>query len=71
MRVEYPVGSGEAARILGVTEPQLGSLMRRGRIQPPPRLLAGRRLWDEDHLIQAARALRVQDHGIEDEGGDS
>lgn len=53
------ISTGEAARLLGTTEPQLGELVRRGRIEPPPEVVAGRRLWTPDQILQAAEALDV------------
>ena len=49
--------TGEVARLLGTTEPTLSELVRRGRIEPAPTILAGRRLWAADHISQAAAAL--------------
>ena len=57
----YPLSTGEAARLLHSTEPQMAELVRRGKIRPEPRVVAGRRLWERSHLIQAARALGVLD----------
>ena len=61
--MKYPVSTGKGARTLKSTEPQLAELVRRGKIDPEPEILAGRRLWERGHLIQAARALGV----LEDE----
>jgi hypothetical protein len=55
--MRFPVATGEAARLLGTTEPKLSEVVRRGRITPAPPVLAGRRLWEPDHLLQAATAL--------------
>lgn len=49
--------TGQAARILEVTEPQLAEVVRRGRLNPPPRVLAGRRLWTAEQIVLAAEAL--------------
>ena len=51
--------TGQVARLLGATEPQLSELVRRGRVAPPPEVLAGRRLWSPDHIRQAAEALDI------------
>ena len=51
--------TGEAATLLGVTETRLNDLVRRGKINPAPRLFAGRRAWEEVHVRQAARALGI------------
>ncbi|RKY19797.1 MAG: hypothetical protein DRQ55_09700 [Planctomycetota bacterium] len=55
-----PVSTGQAAALLGVTEPRLNDLVRRGRIHPAPAIHAGRRLWEREHLIQAAEDLNLQ-----------
>lgn len=57
--LSLPVPTGVAARIFGCTESRLAETVRRGRILPPPPVLAGRRLWSRDHLLQAAEALGV------------
>lgn len=54
-----PLSTGQAARLLGVTEPRLAETVRRGKVRPEPPILAGRRLWDRSHLLQAAKALDV------------
>jgi hypothetical protein len=53
----FPTSTGGAARLLRETEPRLNDLIRRGRIRPLPPISAGRRQWDLDHVLQAARAL--------------
>ena len=45
--------------MLGTTEPRLNGLVRRGKIDPAPPVVSGRRLWGREHLLQAARALGV------------
>jgi len=60
--MNYPLSTGQVAELLATTEPQLAELVRRGRIRPAPVVLAGRRLWQESHLLQAARALGCDDH---------
>lgn len=55
----YPLSTGEAARLLSSSEPQLAELVRRGKIRPEPRVIAGRRLWERAHTIDAARHLGV------------
>lgn len=57
--MKYPISTGQAAALLEATEPQLAELVRRGRINPPPAIFAGRRLWMREHLVQAARHLGV------------
>lgn len=55
----FPLTTGVAAQFLGTTEPRLAETVRRGRVDPPPPILAGRRLWSAEHLCQAAKALGV------------
>lgn len=55
--MKYPLPTGEAARLIGTTEPKLSEEVRRGRVTPPPTVLAGRRLWEPEHLLQAALNL--------------
>ena len=55
--MKYPLSTGEAARFLGTTEPRLAETVRRGKIDPQPMLLAGRRLWQPEQLLQAAEVL--------------
>ncbi len=67
--MEFPASTGQVAKAFEVSEPRLNDLVRRGRIQPAPRVVAGRRLWDESHVRQAARALGVSDEHLLREGG--
>lgn len=57
--MKYPMSTGQAARVLNTTEPRLAEQVRRGKIQPEPEVIAGRRLWHRDHLLQAAEHLGV------------
>ena len=57
----HPISTGQAARLLRTTEPRLSDLVRRGKVRPAPRVVAGRRAWDEAHVRQAARALGITD----------
>lgn len=52
-----PLTTGAGAILLGTTEPRLAETVRRGHVTPPPPILAGRRLWRREHLLQAAEAL--------------
>lgn len=54
--MHFPMSTGEAARVLGTTEPILAEAVRRGRVVPPP-VVAGRRLWSPEALLEAAEAL--------------
>ncbi|MCC6407687.1 MAG: hypothetical protein IT453_10995 [Planctomycetes bacterium] len=60
METNYPISTGEAARRLGTNEPRLSDALRRGRIDPPPQMVGGRRIWRLDDLRRAARALGVE-----------
>ena len=53
----FPITTGELARILNATEPQLGEAVRRGRVSPPPSVVAGRRYWTRQQALQAAAAI--------------
>ena len=53
----FPIATGSAAELIGATEPRLAETVRRGHVAPPPPILAGRRLWSREHLLQAAEAL--------------
>lgn len=55
--MEFPISTGQAARLLGATEPQLSELVRHGKVSPPPTVFAGRRLWQPALVRQAAEAL--------------
>lgn len=55
--VPYPLSTGQAAQVLGVTEPRLNLLVRKHRLRSIPLVSAGRRLWHESHLVDAASAL--------------
>tara|TARA_R110002072_G_scaffold19443_4_gene72021 strand:- start:5095 stop:5307 length:213 start_codon:yes stop_codon:yes gene_type:complete len=55
------MSTGQVARALGAVEPKVAELVRRGRITPPPPIVAGRRLWSLDQALEAARLLGVHD----------
>lgn len=57
--MQHFISTGRSAQILGVIEPQLSETVRRGKVDPPPPVIAGRRLWCREHLIQAAEALGI------------
>jgi hypothetical protein len=57
--MRYPITTGQAATLLFTTEPRLADLVRKGKIVPPPEVVAGRRLWQQQHLLQAAEHLGV------------
>jgi hypothetical protein len=52
-----PLTTGTASQLIGTTEPKLAETVRRGRIQPSPVVVAGRRLWTAAQVEQAAEAL--------------
>lgn len=52
-----PLTTGAVARLLKTTEPRVAETVRRGHITPEPIVVAGRRLWSADQLLQAAEAL--------------
>lgn len=55
--MQFPMFTGDAARFVKTTEPQLSEAVRRGKVSPRPRILAGRRLWEREQLLQAADYL--------------
>ena len=57
----FPTTSGVAAGLIGTTEPKLSETVRRGKVTPPPLILAGRRLWSQEQVLQAAQALGALD----------
>lgn len=64
--MSFPLSTGEAARILDVTEPRLAELVRRGRLTEAPPIVAGRRLWARRHLVEAASRLGVWSDRLSD-----
>ena len=57
MQDTTPLTTGAVARLLNTTEPRVAETVRRGRISPEPVIVAGRRLWSYDQVLQAAEAL--------------
>lgn len=55
--VSFPLTSGATAELLGTTEPRLSETVRRGHIKPAPTIVAGRRLWTHEQVLQAAEVL--------------
>ena len=62
--MKQPLSTGQAARLLGVTEPQIAETVRRGKVKPEPTVFAGRRLWARHHLLQAADALGIRTNDL-------
>lgn len=56
-RVHQILSTGAVAALLQVVEPRPAEFVRRGKIAPAPRVVAGRRQWEADHVLQAARLL--------------
>jgi hypothetical protein len=56
--------SGQAALVLDTIEPILNQLVRKGRIDPPPPIVAGRRQWSEASILSAARALGLSEECV-------
>ena len=69
MQLQFPASTGQVAHRLGVSEPRLNDLVRRRKIRPAPSVVAGRRVWEEIHVRQAARVLGVSDERLQREGG--
>ncbi|MCP4036595.1 MAG: hypothetical protein GY733_06635 [bacterium] len=59
--MKTPTTTGVAARILDTSEPRLNDLIRRRKVDPPPPVISGRRVWGEEHIRQAAQALGITD----------
>lgn len=57
--MRFPCSTGEAAKLIGTTEPRLAETVRRGQVNPEPTVMAGRRLWFPEQLRQAAVALDI------------
>jgi len=53
--------TGEVAKLCQTTEPKVAHLVRSGRIDPPPLVVAGRRFWTAEQARQAADALGALD----------
>lgn len=49
--------TGQIAALVLTPEPRVADLVRRGKISPPPQVIAGRRLWTRDQARQAAERL--------------
>lgn len=62
--MQFPISTGQAATLLGVTEPQLAEAVRRGKVRPAPKVIAGRRLWWPSHVVQVAEALNLSTGGL-------
>lgn len=51
------LSTGQAARLLDTNEPRLADLVRKAKIAPPPEVVAGRRIWQREHVQRAAELL--------------
>ena len=59
-QLKFPAFSAQVRDFLGLRDDkQLGELVRTRRVSPPPRVVCGRRLWEPDHVRQAACELGV------------
>jgi len=56
----FPLGTGQLARLLNTTEPKLAEAVRKGRVVPAPRIVAGRRAWDLSQVHQAAQLFGLE-----------
>lgn len=57
--MEYPLSTGQCARLLNISERTLSEAVRRGIIQSEIPILAGRRLWSAAAVREAAHHLGV------------
>lgn len=55
--MERTFSTGQAALLADTTEPRMAEAVRRGKVRPAPVVVAGRRIWTRDQVLQAARAL--------------
>jgi hypothetical protein len=55
----FPLATGTVARLIRTTEPRLSETVRRDRVHPEPVIVAGRRLWTYEQVLQAAEVLGV------------
>ena len=62
--MHWPTSTGCVASRLAVSEPRLNDLVRRGKITPAPLVVAGRRLWNPEHVLQAAKYLGALDDDL-------
>ena len=69
MQLNTPLTTGAVARLLNTTEPRVAETVRRGHVEPPPPVVAGRRLWSREHLLQAAEALGLLTDALRSELG--
>lgn len=53
--------TGQAADLVGATEPRLNELVRRRLIDPAPCIVAGRRQWSIAQILRAAELLGLGD----------
>lgn len=56
-QMKLPTTTGLVARALDTSEPRLNDLIRRRKIDPPPPIVSGRRVWELEHLLEAAESL--------------
>jgi len=57
--MNYPVSTGQVAKLLKTTEARVAETVRRGLVHPPPVILAGRRLWTEKQIRRVAEVLNI------------
>jgi hypothetical protein len=57
--MDCPAFTGDVARCLGVIEPRLNDVIRKGGVSPLPKVVGGRRLWEREQILQAAEYLGV------------
>ena len=54
---KWPKATGAVMRTLGVPEWKINHALRSGKIDPPPELFCGKRMWLPHHVESAAKAL--------------
>ena len=63
MTVEWPMGTGRVAELLGVPEHSVANQIRLNKIRPP--LVCGRRAWAREDVLRVAHILGVDTPAIQ------
>ncbi|MEZ6018488.1 MAG: MerR family transcriptional regulator [Planctomycetota bacterium] len=60
MNLNLIYSSGQVARMLGITEPQLNNHIRRGNVPAVAPMAGGRRIWSQADVDAAREALAAR-----------
>ena len=55
MDQDFPISTGQVAKLLGVPEHRVSSQIRLGKLSPPQSM--GRRAWSAEHVLTVAKLL--------------